>query len=396
MASYLSALYRHNAANELVEDATWLYTYDADGNLIERVCKAGATGCTAGERWEYAYNAENRLMGVYQYVGAALVKEVHDAYDALGRRVEKRVVDHGTGTVETTQYVYRDEDVVMAFRVDPGTGQRWVRNVYFHGTLGVDDPVAVYPCDDAACAVIRPLVYAKDHLNSVEALYDVAAQAVVSYGYSTFGVPRRPFVDLQSYTYTSRLFDVDYLYYFRSRQYHSFTGLFLQVDPIKEENDYIYSFQRPTRFYDPLGLQATISIDGSCCRNKRKSILDSSRKACNKTFTLISQGFPIKVLKCIGQKCRDGFKVKCLKKCAEGEIANVPGCNTKLPIWICKVLGQHKIYICPKFFDKSPDIQTCTIFGELQHLCRMPDSPQANKILWLVFPKCKGKVRHGS
>ena len=128
-----------------------------------------------------------------------------------------------------------------------------------HGTVGVDDPVAVYPCDDAACAVIRPLVYAKDHLNSVEALYDVAAQQVASYGYSTFGVPTGSVPSLQPYTYTAREWErTSQMYGYRHRHYDPNTGQFLQMDPVGSQasSRYTYAFQNPTNYIDPFGLKA--------------------------------------------------------------------------------------------------------------------------------------------
>ena len=168
---------------------------------------------------------------------------------------DKRVVDPGTGTVETTEYVYRDEDVMMEFRVDPATGQRWVRNVSFHGTLGVDDPVAVDPCDDAACAVIQPLVYARDHLNSVEALYDVAAKAMATYGYSTFGVPTGSVSSLQPNTYTAREWEGHGMMHYRNRMYQTNKGIFNSIDIVRIISEYKYVYNNPILYTDPFGLE---------------------------------------------------------------------------------------------------------------------------------------------
>ena len=251
----------------------------------------------------------------------------------------------------------------MEFRVDPGTGQRWVRNVYLHGTLGVDDPVAVYPCDDAACAVIRPLVYAKDHLNSVEALYDVTAQPVVSYGYSTFGVPVGSVPSLQPYTYTARgwegMGNKD-IYYMRARYYSSRAGRFIQIEKrdrlmpkldlylIPSTNLYNYTNNQPLIYVDNTGnFKNTVENDGSvkscryyekvCNRYRCKYHCGDAQFYCknpreNPCFGILARFFNV-----------DNTKIRLIRRCLiySDELsfinpAVLPNIYPRKRIWSCK------------------------------------------------------------
>ena len=125
------------------------------------------------------------------------------------------------------------------------------------GTVGVDDPVAVYSCDDAACAVIRPLVYAKDHLNSVEAIYDVNYQLLENYDYSSYGViNNNENITQNIYGFISRSFNF-YSNNMRKRDYMPYIGKFMQVDPLgffDSSNLYSYSLNNPVNYFDPIGL----------------------------------------------------------------------------------------------------------------------------------------------
>jgi len=234
VASYLSGAYVYNELNQLTEDADWVYGYDADGNLVERVCRGTGTRCEAGERWGMEYDAENTLRRVQKWGGGALALEVAYVYDPLGRRIERRVVDGSQGTTAIGQYLYRDEDVVAEFRVDPTTGSRVLEKLYFHGNLGVDDPVAMFRCVGSDCrGDYQWYFYGKDHLNTVEAVWDSGTRPAASYAYSAFGLPSAPPSPLQPFTFTSREWEgeIGDLVFFRRRMYDSRTGRFTGEDP---------------------------------------------------------------------------------------------------------------------------------------------------------------------
>ncbi len=128
-------------------------------------------GCAPGERHVFVYNTENTLTGMYVYTGSTLTYEAHYAYDPLGRRIEKREIDHTGGKTIIKQYVYRDEDIVFRIIVDSNTGERAVNQVYTHGELAVDDPVAFSDCPNSVCSSGNWSLPGKDQIQSVEAFF---------------------------------------------------------------------------------------------------------------------------------------------------------------------------------------------------------------------------------
>ena len=71
----------HNAANEITEDSAYIYSYDLDGNLIEKASKLDLADVTT-----YTWDPLNRLIQVNK--GAQVVNY---RYDGLGRRIAKSV-----------------------------------------------------------------------------------------------------------------------------------------------------------------------------------------------------------------------------------------------------------------------------------------------------------------
>ena len=71
LTSHLSATHLHDAANRLLEDAGFTYTYDANGNRTERTDKTDVTDKTV-----YTYDGEHQLIGlsVENRDGSALSK----------------------------------------------------------------------------------------------------------------------------------------------------------------------------------------------------------------------------------------------------------------------------------------------------------------------------------
>jgi len=65
------------------------------------------------------------------------------------------------------------------------------------------------------------------------------------------------------YYFTSRQYDPETgLYYYRERHYSPIIGRFLQVDPLRidDENPYTYCYNDPVNWVDPYGLQAVVPI----------------------------------------------------------------------------------------------------------------------------------------
>src|SRR5687767_8652166 len=87
--------YTNAAGNRLQSDGTWNYTYDDEGNMIQRV------HIVTGEVWLYAYNHDNRMTKVERKpsAGGAVNLRVEFKHDVLGNRIEKSVDPDGDGVL---------------------------------------------------------------------------------------------------------------------------------------------------------------------------------------------------------------------------------------------------------------------------------------------------------
>jgi len=220
-----------NAANQLEGDADFTYSYDNNGNLIQKTDK------TTSAFTLYEYDAENRLIRVVRDDGSI----VNYKYDGLGRRIEKEV-----DTV-VSKYIYDYEDILLEIDASNNIVAR-----YTHGP-GIDEPLNMEKSGES-------FFYHTDALGSITELTDIAGAVSQSYAYSSFGKIESQ-LDLnfiQPYTFTAREFDLETgLYYYRARIYDASTGRFLQEDPIGFAggiNVYVYGDSNPVNWIDPWGL----------------------------------------------------------------------------------------------------------------------------------------------
>lgn len=238
-----------DAANRLLEDQSFRYVYDVNGNLIEKVEKGTSTTTV------YTYDAENRLVRIDFPNG----KVATYRYDGLGRRIEKNV----DGVI--TRYVYDQEDILLEF-----DGVNTLLARYTHGG-GVDEPLIMERDLDKDGALERNerFFYRTDALGSVTELTDASGKVAQSYVYDAFGqlvrqVGSRP----NPYTYTGREFDAESdLYYYRARYYDPRIGRFNQEDPFRGVltqpstlNLYAYVGNNPINRQDPFGLQGSVTV----------------------------------------------------------------------------------------------------------------------------------------
>jgi RHS repeat-associated protein len=237
-SSHLSNLYTVNELNRLLEDDSFIYGYDADGNMTSKQNK------TTNEITYFYYDAENKLVQVDRYNSTpTLISSVSYAYDGFGRRVKKNV----NGTV--TYYVYDMEDI--RFETD-GTGA--ITAEYTHGP-GIDEPLAMKRSGNV-------YYYHTNGLGSVTALTDSSKAVVQSYVYDAFGqIISQTGSITNPYTFTGREYDSETgLYYYRARYYDAKIGRFISEDPIGFEggdvNLMAYVGNNPVNYTDPLGLWA--------------------------------------------------------------------------------------------------------------------------------------------
>jgi RHS repeat-associated protein len=227
----------HDAADELTQDANYTYTYDQEGNLVQKINTANPMDLTT-----YSYDAQNRLVGVQTPAAS-----VNYAYDASGRRIARTV-----NTV-TTRYILDGENVRLEL---DGLNALSAANTH----AGMD---RLLVRDQGG----SQLFYQSDALGSTTALTDVSGVVVERYRYSAFGKLETLNADfsakagnlpLTPYTYTSREWQPEAgLYFNRARFYDPDAGRFISRDPIGTNggtNLYAYVSNNPLTSSDPLGL----------------------------------------------------------------------------------------------------------------------------------------------
>jgi RHS repeat-associated protein len=227
VSSHLSSAYTYNTAGRLTNDATFDYTYDANGNLTQSVERA------TGRATIYSCDIDNRITQIRFPDNTTATYR----YDALGRRITKTI-----GT-QVTRYVYDGADILLEYSGTTLAGR------YTHGP-GVDEILSVrrgttasYAQTDALGTVIRTVS---------------SSGATASYQYDSFGrilsqagTPQTP------YAFSGREFDAESgLYYYRARYYDPRLGRFISEDPngiAAGMNLYAYAANNPGVLRDPSG-----------------------------------------------------------------------------------------------------------------------------------------------
>jgi RHS repeat-associated protein len=166
------------------------------------------------------------------------------AYDAAGRRIEKKV-DGAT----QVKFVY-DGDHILAEYNNAGTLLR----KYVHGA-GIDRPICMI---ESSGTYAGTHYYHYDALGSVVAMTNSSGTVVQLYEYSVYGQVAASDADHPNrFMFTGREFDKDTgLYYYRARYYHPEIGRFLQTDPVGYDaglNLHGYCGNNPIIRIDPFG-----------------------------------------------------------------------------------------------------------------------------------------------
>jgi len=229
-----------DAANRLMADAAFTYTYDNNGSLTKK--KNKSTGGTTQYFWDY----ENRLKKViFPDATTAIFK-----YDPFGRRIRKNM----KGVV--TNYLYDGEDIVTEYN---STGA--ITAKYTHGP-GIDEPLS-----DKEGGL--KYYYHADALGSVKRITDSSGSVIRKYTYNSYGnIASQTGALIQPYKFTGREHDSEIgMYFYRGRHYFPKAGRFISKDPIGfaggDVNLYRYVGNNPVNFVDPLGLITAIFEAGN-------------------------------------------------------------------------------------------------------------------------------------
>jgi RHS repeat-associated protein len=103
--------YQTGAGNRLTNDGFYTYTYDDEGNLSKKSKGASA------ETWNYSYDNRNQLVGVTERStdgGGMLLFQGTYVYDVFNNRVEADEYTNLSGTTTVTKSIYADPGTVFA------------------------------------------------------------------------------------------------------------------------------------------------------------------------------------------------------------------------------------------------------------------------------------------
>ncbi len=200
------------------------YTYDANGNLTQKV--------EGADTWVYTWNALDELTAVTKD-GAP---DATFGYDPLGRRVTK------THAGATARWLYDKEDIVRQWTLAADT-------VFVHGPK-IDEPLAIE--QTSASGYLHA-----DGLGSVVRHTSPSGSIDRSLSYGAWGTIETG--EPAPYGFGGREWDPQLnLWYLRARYYAPVIGRFVADDPIGFSgglNLYAYVGQVPTTYVDPYGLK---------------------------------------------------------------------------------------------------------------------------------------------
>ena len=221
----------YNAANRLTNWEGVVQTYDLNGNLTND-----------GSR-TYTWDTRNRLSGITGGATAAF------KYDGTNRRYEKTVAGVATGFLyDGLNPAHELTGTTTAVKASLMTGS------------GLDQFFARIDTAGTSSMIT-------DGLGSTIALAGANGAVATQYTYEPYGKTTQiGAASENAFQYTGRENDVTGLYYYRARYYDPDKSRFLSEDPIGlagGANVYAYVGGNPISYVDPLGLDLTVSFNGS-------------------------------------------------------------------------------------------------------------------------------------
>jgi RHS repeat-associated protein len=189
-------------------------------------------------------------------VGGIITRQVDYTYDALDRRIAKRINANGAaaGGVSTERYIYDGEHIALVF-----DGNNTLKQRYLYGPA-IDQVLA----EDTGTQTRWMLA---DHQGSIRQIVDNTGSLLNQITYDSYGNithQTNPSVTFR-FGYTGREWDGETgQYYYRARYYDARVGRFLSTDPIGfaagDANLYRYVGNSPTNATDPSGEIAWVPI----------------------------------------------------------------------------------------------------------------------------------------
>lgn len=244
------------AGNIFIPEDPEVYSHDADGNL------------TADGRWNYAWDAENRLIRMVARTLVGPQQRLDFEYDAGSRRIRKKVWNNtsGTGTAATdTKFVYDGWNWIAELNALSANAvlRSYVWGNDLSGTRqgagGVGGLLAV-----RSGSVCHFTAY--DGNGNVVALVDGSnGIASANYEYGPFGEPIRASGSMgraNPFRFSTKFVDDETgLSYYGFRYYDPTPGRWISRDPIEENggvNLCQFAFNNPLSYSDPSGLDPSL------------------------------------------------------------------------------------------------------------------------------------------
>jgi RHS repeat-associated protein len=285
--------------------------YDADGNLL------------SDGRWSYAWDGENRLIGMTSLSSAPSGSQLQlaFAYDYQGRRIQKTVsTNNGSAYVGeyTNNYAYDGWNLIATLNSSLAILNSYLWGSDLSGSIQGAGGVGGLLAENIAGNGVQYVAY--DGNGNVSALVNAANGATVAnYEYGPFGEVIRatgPMAKLNPFRFSTKYEDdeTDLLYY-GYRYYNASTGRWLSRDPIDQVDlSLIASLQGasgnvnsplgpmiglfPERFPDGANLYGFVG-NNSVSKEDPFGLLTAGDFA--KLFTMALLGLPPQYKGCLGQ-----------------------------------------------------------------------------------------------
>ncbi len=249
------------ADNRQASDASWTYSYDANGNMIKKIRKSD------NKEINYTYDHRNRLTDINDQTSTP-TKKVHYGYDALNRRYLMTLDNNADGSIEKTEYY-----INQGLRTDRGNagdelalqldGNGVVQRRILHGAL-VDEVLAEeVVTSPTASETLWTLTDEQGSVRDIAKVVNGTATVVNHIMYDAFGntAAETDVAISHLFGYTGREFDrATGLQYNRERYYDPKSGRFISQDPMSfaagDANLYRYVGNHGTYATDSSGLFA--------------------------------------------------------------------------------------------------------------------------------------------
>lgn len=230
------------------------YAYDADGNL------------TSDGRWNYTWDAENRLIAMESIAGipVAAKKRLEFVYDYRGRRIQKKAYNwNGSSYVLsiTTKFVYDGTHCIAELDGNGALVRSYIwgndLSGFYNGAGGVGGLLAVTDATQGTHFATM------DGNGNVAGLVDASTGKLsAEYDYNPFGELIRatgPMAKVNPYQFSTKHTDQEtgLVLYPMGRWHNPSTGRWLSRDPLEEDgglNLYGMVGNDPINDFDPFGL----------------------------------------------------------------------------------------------------------------------------------------------